>query len=452
MTPMRLLNRAGCLTLIVAGLFSRSVPALADDRAPFVQVASITGVINPLSADYLSRAINEAESDGANAVVLQMDTPGGLDSAMRSMVQRILGSKVPVVVYVAPPGARAASAGLFITLAAHVAAMAPGTNIGAAHPVSIGGGATEPTMESKVVADSSAFIRSLAEAHGRNQEWAERAVRESVSASASEALGLHIVDLLAPDLPSLLNAIDGRHVTTAVGDVTLRTAGARQIPLSMNFGEELLHTITSPDIALVLISIGTIGIIAELYHPGMWFPGIAGVITLIMAWIALGSLPTNWGGAALLVLAFALLLAEVHSPAIGAFAAGGVVSFVLGALLLFRPAGAVSPSAADVSLSPLPVATAGILGAVVIFTVIRALTRTRRTPALFGAEALVGQVGIAVGDIDPEGVVHLASENWTAVARDGRIPAGWPARVVAVEGLSLVVEPDPGAQVLPSNS
>lgn len=423
----------------------------AEEATPVIRMAEITGIINPLSADYLTRAVDEAEQGNAAALLLRIDTPGGLDSAMRTMVQRILSSKVPVVVYVAPPGARAASAGLFVTMAAHVAAMAPGTNIGAAHPVSLGGG-TNSTMEDKAAADAAAFIRSIAEIRNRNQEWVERAVRESVSATATEALQLRVVDLLADDVASLIKAIDGLSVTTAAGNVTLKTAGARVDPLPMNPAEEFLHTITSPEIALALISIGTIGIIAELYHPGMWFPGIGGVISLLLAWVALGSLPTNWGGAALLVLAFVLLLAEVHSPGVGAFAAGGAASFVLGALLLFRPVGPISPSAPEVTLNPGVIFAIAVVAVVFALTVVRALMKTRRGRVLFGSETLVGQVGSALHDIDPEGMVHVGGEDWTAIARDRPVAAGQPARVVAVEGVTLLVEPAPDDGLLPSSN
>jgi membrane-bound serine protease (ClpP class) len=425
------------------------ISTASAQATPVVHLAEVTGVINPLTADYVKRTVQEAEAAGSNALILRMDTPGGLDTAMRDIVQAILSSKVPVVVYVAPAGARAASAGLFIAMSAHVVAMAPGTNIGAAHPVSLGGGTDEVAAE-KALADAAAYMRSLAETRSRNQEWAERAVRESVSASATEAVDLNIADLIATDLPDLLQKIDGRQVTTASGQVTLRTAGATVAGVPMNFAERFLHVITEPNIALALISIGMIGILAEFYHPGLWYPGILGVISLVLAWMALGSLPTNWAGVLLLVLAFALLLAEIQSPGVGAFAAGAVLAFVLGSLLLFRPVGAPSPTAPDVHVNPAAVLVVGGGVGILILGALRAVARARFEPVAFGPETLIGSVGIANERLAPHGTVHAGGEDWSAVSAGPAIAAGRAVRVLRMDGLVLVVEPTDETPVLPS--
>lgn len=436
---------AGLAALMLAG----SALASAQTDRPTVHVAELSGVINPLSAEYLARAVADAERERSAALVLRLDTPGGLDSAMRTMVQSILGSQVPVIVYVAPPGARAASAGLFVTMAAHVAVMAPGTNIGAAHPVSLGGG-SDPTMTDKAVADASAYIRSLAETRQRNGEWAERAVRESVAASSSEALEMRVVDLVALDVNELLRTVDGRQVTTALGPLTLRTSGASIVELPMNLAERFLHVITDPTIALALLAFGTIGIMAEFYHPGAIAPGVGGAVSLILAWVALGSLPTNWGGVALLVLAGVLLVAEVQTHGTGALAAAAGACFLLGALLLFRPVGIPSPTAPDVSLNPFSVAAVGATLAAFVLVVMRAVARSHQSPVASGREGLVGALGTVVQDVSPHGVIRVGGEDWSAVAESASVSEGETARVVGVEGVTLVIEPAADEGVLAS--
>ncbi len=415
--------------------------------SPTVHVAEIKGVINPLTADYVARAVREAEEGGAAALILQIDTPGGLDTAMRAMVQTILGSRVPVIAFVAPSGARAASAGLFVSLSAHLAAMAPGTNIGAAHPVSLQG-PSDPVMNEKVLADSSAYIRSLAEMRGRNRDWVERAVRESVSASSEEALALGIVDLQAADLADLLKKVDGRQVSTAYGGVTLHTLGAEIIHRPMNPAEQILQVITEPNIALALITIGTLGILAEFYRPGAWFPGITGVISLLLAWMALGSLPTNWAGVALLMFAAVLLVAEAQSPGVGAFATGALASFILGALLLFRPVGTPSLGAAAIQVSPLFVGIVGAAMTGITLGLLWAFARSSAQPSRFGQPTLVGSVAKVVRDLNPKGVIRLDGEDWTARSNGTDIAAGAAVRVVAIEGLVLIVEDAGPAAVL----
>ena len=427
------------LTLaLVAMLIALSSPLQAETER-HVQVLTVKGVINPLSAGYLNRALKQAEAEGAAAVILQLDTPGGLDSAMREMTQAMMNSPLPVVVYVAPAGARAASAGLFITLAAHVAVMAPGTNIGAAHPVALGGEEVEPAMVEKMVSDAAATARALAEQRGRDPEWAEKAVRESLSMTDREALARGVVDLIAPDLETLLAEIDGRTVETTRGTVTLRTRGAAVVAVPMNLIEQLLHVITDPNLAYLLLVLGMWGLIIEFQEPGALLPGISGVIMLILAFAALGSLPLNWAGVAFLILAAILLVAELYEPGLSVLGAGSIVAFVLGSLLLFRPFVPPSPVMPAVQVNPwLVAATAGGM-ATLAFLALRAGLRAQRTPVLSGPGRLVGQTGWATTDLAPSGTVQVAGELWTATAEEAPIAAGEAVEVIAVERVRLRV-------------
>jgi membrane-bound serine protease (ClpP class) len=403
-----------------------------------VHQLTIDGVINPLTARYLERGLQEAARARAEVVVVRLDTPGGLESSMRQMTRMLLSSPVPVVVYVAPPGARAASAGMFLTIAAHVAAMAPGTNIGAAHPVGIGG-QNDKVMAAKVTNDAAALARALAAQRGRNAEWAERAVRESVSITAGEALKQDVIDLVAADLPQLLRRLDGRQVVTTSGATTLHTAAAPVTERPMTLLERILLTLIDPNIAYLLMSLGTIGIIAELYHPGSLFPGISGVIALILAFTAFGSLPINWAGVVLLLLAVALFVAELHTQGIGFLAVGGTVAFVLGSLMLFSPFQPISPAMPAVQVSPwlIGATTAGIAGFFLL--VLRSAIHATRSPVVTGIQALIGRIGVALSDLAPLGRVRVAGEVWTAVSETGPIPAGEAVEVVGVEGVTLRV-------------
>lgn len=406
-----------------------------------VPVLTITGVINPLTARYLERELARAAAEGAGAAVVRLNTPGGLESSTREMAQTLLGSPVPVIVYVAPAGARAASAGMFITIAAHVAAMAPGANIGAAHPVGVGG-ETDPVMAEKLVNDAAALARAIAVARGRNAAWAEEAVRASASLTAEEALAQRVIDLVASDLDELLRQIDGREVVTAAGTVTLAVAQAPRLERPMGLPERLLQTIIDPNIAFILFTIGVAGIIAELYNPGTLIPGVIGVIALVLAFTAFGSLPINWAGPLLLVLAAALFLVELNTEGIGFAAVGGVIAFLLGALFLYTPLTPTSPAMPDVRVSPWLVAamTAGI--ATFFLLVLRAVFRARAAPVTVGPQALTGQRGVALSDLTPRGTVRVGYEHWTAVTEDAdeHIAAGEPVEVVGVEGVTLRVK------------
>jgi membrane-bound serine protease (ClpP class) len=437
------LRKAYILTVWLAAalVLGLTGSVMAQDNAGAVYVAEVRGVISPPVANYLIRVLEEARFEDASLVVLKLDTPGGLESSMREIIQAILDSPVPVATYVAPTGARAASAGLFILVASHIAAMAPSTNTGAATPVGMGGESDE-TMTAKAVNDAAALIRSLATARGRNVAWAERAVRESISATERESLELNLIDVVVPSLDALLQQIEGRIVETAAGDVTLRVLDARRHEASMTFPERFLHVILDPNFAFILLSIGSIGIIAELYNPGALVPGITGVISLILAFFALGNLPTNWAGVALIVVALILFIAELNTETTGILAVGGIVSFLLGALILFRPLQPGSPVLPQVQVSPwlIAVTTAG-MAAFTLF-VIGQVVRTRKNPPLTGYEHFIGQIAEVRRDLRPEGRVWFQGQMWFARTKSGRaVESGRDVRIMSLDDLTLVVEP-----------
>ena len=422
------------LTLVGASRVVAS-PAQSDR---FVAVLDVRGVIDPVVAQYVRRGVDEAGSAQAQLIVLRLDTPGGLDSAMRVIVQSILNSQVPVAVYVHPPGARAASAGLFIAMAAHVSAMAPGTNIGAAHPVDLSASEVPAAMEDKVVNDAVAYIQALAQQRGRNAEWAEKAVRESASLAAESAVQEGVVDLLARDLDDLLLQLDGREITMDGDSTTLSLQSASVHSYPMTFLETIAHGIVDPNIAYILLSLGTIALIAEFYNPGGIVPGVTGVICLILAFVALGSLPVNWGGIALIVLAVAFFILDTQIAGF-ALSVAGMVAFVLGSVLLFSPFKPVPPVMPEVRVSPwvLLSMTAMLVGFFGI--AVTAGWRAQRQAPLMGAKTVEGKTGLAVSDLDPVGVVQLQSEEWTAVAQGEPIRAGEMVEVIALDGLRLRV-------------
>jgi len=305
------------LGLLVTAIIATQTQAASSG----IKVLNVKGTINPALVGYIERGIERAEEENAAVCIIQLDTPGGLDTAMRDIVQDIVNAKVPVVVYVSPSGARSASAGVFITMAAHVAAMAPNTAIGAAHPVAMGSEgeqAMSEAMEEKVVNDAAAYIRSIASAHGRNMEWAEKAVRESVSATEEEALELNVIDMVAADLDDLITQLDGRQVTMLDGNVvTIHTEGATTEHIPMSIIEDFLYAISDPNIAYLLLSLAMLGILVEITNPGLIFPGVVGAISLLLAFYSLGVLPVNWAGVLLIVLAFGLFVAEVFTTTFG---------------------------------------------------------------------------------------------------------------------------------------
>ena len=433
------MKRILSLTLLAFFLLA-SLPAMAQPDERPVIVIEVQGVINPLTARYLDRTLRLAGRQAAQVVVLVLDTPGGLESSMREMVQALLESPLPTVVYVAPRGARATSAGMFITLAADVAAMAPATHIGAAHPVSLGGEVEiGEAMEEKMTSDAAALVRSVATARGRNAEWAERAVRENLSVTADEALEQNIIDLVANDLDDLLRQIDGRSVTMAWGTVVLRTEGVPVERHPMNLIERFMHIITDPNIAYLLLSIGTLCLMAELSDPGLSVPGIASVVCFILAFMALGSLPVNWAGVALLALAVVFFAIGLLTETEAIVTVAGLVPFILGSLLLFSPFTPTSPAAPDLRVSPWLIGTMSLGILAFSFLVLRAIITAKRLPPQSGAERLVGRRGVACTDLMPEGQVRVELEDWSAVAVEEGIRAGEPVQVVGIVGVRLHV-------------
>ncbi|MGE5141697.1 MAG: NfeD family protein [Rudaea sp.] len=411
--------------------------ALAQGQ-PRVDVARIDGVIDLAAQGYVERAIGLAEQDGAQALVIQLDTPGGASDAMDDIIKAILASRVPVIVYVWPPGGRAASAGTFITYAAHIAAMAPDTRIGAAHPVDATGADITGDMRSKVMEDSIKSIQGLAERRGRNVDWATRAVSESLSATAQEAVDGHIVDLIANDMTDLLNKVNGRTVTLANGQATLRTAGAPTHDIDMTIFEEIFHILIDPNLAAILLSVGSLAILVELYNPGSVLPAITGVICIILGLVSLRSLPTNW--AAVLLIFAGILMFVVDIKVTGfVLTLGGIVALVLGFVFLFRPFTPPEPSAPVVSVSPFVIAGLVILMTAFFLVVVRAAVRSRMAPVVSGITPFMGATGEATSDLDPEGTAWVKGEDWTAVAQGSAIQKGERIKVVAIDGLRLKV-------------
>ncbi|MFN8634059.1 MAG: nodulation protein NfeD [Chloroflexota bacterium] len=431
---------------LVGGL--AAAPVSAQSAPGAVLVVRTRGVINPPLAHYLTRTIDQAERDGARLVVLQLDTPGGLDTSMRQIIQRILASNVPVAVYVAPPGSRSGSAGVYITYAAHVAAMAPNTNIGSATPVSMGENGEQQMsaeMRAKVTNDAVAYIRALAEERGRNADWAEKAVREGANVTAQEALRTQVVDVVAADESDLLRQIDGRTVATPNGPVTLHVADAPIQYVEMGLADALLHVIGDPTIAYILISLGTMGMFFELSNPGSVLPGVVGGICLLLGFYALGSLPVSYAGLLLLAFAFLLFVVDTFTPTHGVLTVGGLIAFVLGSLLLFD----VPEAAPWLSLSLWTVGAVTAVMAGFFLAVARLVAKSHHLKPVTGREALIGQSGRARTALEPDGMVFVESALWEATTVDGPIATGESVEVVALDGLRLLVRPT-GVRAAPS--
>jgi membrane-bound serine protease (ClpP class) len=422
----------GLVALLAAVLIAGLLATPAGAVAP-VATIPIDGVISPVTVRLVETALTRAQADGAGVLVIQLDTPGGLERSMRAICQRLLNAEIPVVVYVSPTGARAASAGVFITMAAHVAAMAPATNIGAAHPVAIGGGVDKESMK-KIENDAAAFARTIATERGRNAEWAEKAVRQSVSITEREAVKLKVVDLIADSLPDLLEKIDGRAVKTTKGPVTLQTRGAVVKAIEIGFRDRVLNVITDPNIAYILMMLGMLGLFFELSNPGVVLPGVIGGISLILAFFAMQSLPINFAGLLLILFGIVLFIAEIKVVSHGILAVGGIVALALGSLMLFD-APEIGFRVSWRVILPTVGATAAIF-LVAVGAGLRALS----APSPVGGPAMVGQIGVAQGVLSPEGQVLVHGELWRAVARGGPIAEGAKVRVVDVNGLTLTVE------------
>jgi len=400
-----------------------------------VYTIEVDGIINPATAKFIVDSIDEATQQGAQCLIIQLDTPGGLMESMRIIVKKELASTIPIIVYVAPGGARAASAGVFVTMAANIAVMAPGTHIGAAHPVTLGGGEGKEskTMTDKIVNDTVAFIKNIAKARGRNVDWGEKAVVKSVSITDEEALKLNVIDLIAPDIPTLLAKIDGRVVKFDGVTRTLHTKGVQPRPIEMSWRDRLLEIISNPTIAYILLMLGIYGIFFELSSPGAILPGVVGGIFLILAFYALQMLPVNYAGLALILFAMILFIAEIKVVSHGLLAVGGVISLFLGSLMLFR-----SPvEYMRVSLSVIIPAVL-VSAAFFIFAVTRAINARLKKPTT-GMEGLLGEVGIASTLIAPEGKVSIHGEFWNAMS-DQNIEKGEKVQVIGVKNLKLNVK------------
>ncbi len=415
--------------------------APAAGRAPVVYVARIDGPIVPVTARYLARVLRAAGEAKAAACLVQLNTPGGLYATTQEIVTTILEAKLPVVVYVSPAGGWAGSAGTFITIAAHVAAMAPGSRIGAAHPVALGPGETEgDTSAQKITEDAAAWARSLAQMRGRNPRAAELAVRESRSYSDSEALKEKLVDLRARSTGELLQKLDGREVTLTGGlKVRLRTAGAVLKHLPMNKAERLLLALSNPDLAYILLTLGMAGLMVEIYHPGLILPGVVGTISLLVGLYSLGTLDAYWGGIILIVLAFALFVAEAFVVSHGVLGAGGVVSFVIGSLILF------SNSPRVFSVNPWLVAATALIFTGLLAVLVTAVVRAARRAVTTGWEGLIGREAVVKRDLAPAGLVFVAGELWNAEAEESEvvIRAGEVVVITGIEGLRLKVRRKP---------
>jgi len=427
------------LLIIVLPLVLLAVPPVAQAE-PFVALATYDGVINPVSAEYLHDALVWAEENGAQALVVALNTPGGLDTSMRLIIKDLTGATIPVVVYVSPSSGRAASAGVFITMAAHVAVMAPGTNIGAAHPVNMGGGEMDNTMKEKVENDSVAYIKSIAQQRGRNAAWAEDAVRKSVSVTEREALKLKVIDLVAEDVPALLKQLEGRTINLPSGPMILKTAGAsvREFPMGLRL--EWLKAISDPNIAYLLMTIGTIGIIAELYSPGAILPGIVGAISLILAFYSFQSLPVNYAGVLLFLLGIVFFILEASVTSYGLLAIGGVISMLIGSVMLIK----TDAEFLRISWSVIvPVVT---LAALFAFVIVGLGVKAMRRQPMTGREEMVGLVGIVKTALVPQGQLAVRGELWEAVS-DQPLRPGDEAEVTAVDGLRLRVKPSKKKEV-----
>ncbi|MHB8091502.1 MAG: NfeD family protein [Syntrophales bacterium] len=404
-------------------------------KAPVFELISIDAAITPSIAEYIEKNIAEAAKGDAAGIIIRIDTPGGLDTAMRDIAKAILNAPLPVIVYVAPSGARAASAGVIIVSAAHVAAMAPGTNIGAAHPVGIGiGGTADKTMSMKVENDAVAYAQGIAKKRGRNEAWVEEAVRKSASITAEEALRLNVIDLMATDNDSLLRQIEGRQVDVNGVKRVIATAGAVVHEKTMETRDRILSALSNPNIAYILFLVGLAGLYFEFSTPGAILPGVIGGISLILALFAMQTLSINYAGVALIIFAIILFIAEIKIISHGILSIGGVVSLLIGSLMLFNTAG----SSLRVSWSVLipAVAITSLFFIVIVGIAMKAQLRPRQG----GREGMTGQEGVAIGDVLTDGKVIVGGEYWDAVS-DVPIAGGSPIRVVGVENLKLKVEP-----------
>jgi membrane-bound serine protease (ClpP class) len=427
-------NKGLILFSVFLLLFLASViPGQVQEKPPIYSI-EVDGIINPATAKFITDSVDQATQNGAQCLIIQLDTPGGLMESMRIIVKKILASNIPIIVYVAPGGARAASAGVFITIAAHIAVMAPGTHIGAAHPVTLGAeGKESKTMTEKVVNDAVADIKATAKTRGRNVDWAEKAVRKSVSVTDEEALKLKVIDFISPDLQDLLTKIDGKVVKFDGVTRTLLTKGVKPRSIQMSWRYRFLDIISNPSIAYILLMLGIYGIFFELSTPGAILPGVVGGIFLILAFYALHMLPINFAGLALILFSFILFIAEIKVVSHGLLAVGGVISLLLGSLMLIE-----NPTEyMRISLSVIIPAVL-VSAAFFIFAIAKAV-KARLTKPTTGMEGLIGETGIATTPITPEGKVSIHGEFWDAIS-DQNIERGEKVQVIGVTNLKLKVK------------
>jgi membrane-bound serine protease (ClpP class) len=450
-------GRSGFRLLAASGLFMAGMllhfaaSTVTAEQQGGAVVFTVEGAIGPAVGDYLKRGMKHAQDSNAELIIIKLDTPGGLDTSMRDIIREIISSPVPVVTYVYPSGARAASAGTYILYASHIAAMAPATNLGAATPVQIAGfpgggdqdedrperGAEPSAMEKKIINDAVAYIRGLAQMRGRNAEWAELAVREGVSLSAREALEQNVIDVVAENLSELLAAIDGREVEALGMKRTLSTTQIQIRQMEPDWRSRLLATITDPNIAYILMLIGIYGLIYEFANPGMVFPGVVGAVSLLLALFAFQVLPINFAGLALMLLGIAFMIAEVFLPSFGALGIGGLIAFVIGSIMLLDTG--VPGYGVSVPLIAFFAATS----AGFFMFILGMLIKSRKRPVVSGMEEMIGAAGEALEDFDGAGRVRVHSELWNARS-ETPLRRGDRVRVVALDGLSLIVRPDTG--------
>lgn len=420
------------LTVSLCCVFTSA--AFGDVRVPIYHAITIKSAITPPVAEYINKSITEAAKNGSQALIISLDTPGGLDLAMRDIVKDILNAPLPVIVYVHPSGARAASAGLMITIAAHIAAMTPGTNIGAAHPVAIGvGGKMDKTMADKVVNDAVAYVQGIAKKRGRNEEWVAKAVKKSASITAEEAMRLKVIDVVATDINDLLAKINGKMVTLPTGKKTLSTQGAIVVEKKMGFRERVLTAITDPNVAYILLMIGLAGLYFEFTNPGAIVPGVVGAISLLVALFALQALSVNYVGIILILLAIVLFIAEIKVVSHGILTIGGVISLILGSLMLFDTPDTSIKISLDVLIPAVIITTAFFV--VVVSLGLKAQMRRHST----GLESMIGEEGKALTDILQEGKVFIHGEYWVAYS-DKLIEKGKRVKIVDIDRMKLKVE------------